>query len=171
MFWVPLDRLPNTPNGKTDRIALVQRGIPESEPSRSRAAATDDERCLVGLFVDATRAGAESIGVDDDFFAWLEGFRFEGTVHAVPEGTAKARATLTAEVSGQTITIESADVQACTLLLHDDLLDLDQPISVIANGTQVFSGTVRRTERAIRDALAARLDRRMAPSASVTVSW
>lgn len=69
VFWVPLDRLPNTPNGKTDRIALVQRGIPKSVPSRSRAAATDDERCLVGLFVDATRAGAESIGVDDDFFA------------------------------------------------------------------------------------------------------
>ena len=99
--------------------------------------------------------------VTHDRFYWL----------AVPEGTAKARAMITAEVSGQTITIESADVQACTLLLHDDLLDLDQPISVIANGTQVFSGTVRRTERAIRDALAARLDRRMAPSASVTVSW
>ncbi|OZC51472.1 hypothetical protein CH286_04485 [Rhodococcus sp. WWJCD1] len=68
-FWVAIDRLPSTPNGKTDLVTLTQRGIPENGPSRSRAATTDDERCLVDLFADATRAGAESIGVDDDFFA------------------------------------------------------------------------------------------------------
>ncbi|MDV8022896.1 non-ribosomal peptide synthetase [Rhodococcus sp. IEGM 1330] len=68
-FWVAIDRLPSTPNGKTDLVTLTQRGIPENGPSRSRAAVTDDERCLVDLFADATRAGAESIGVDDDFFA------------------------------------------------------------------------------------------------------
>ncbi|OZC84119.1 hypothetical protein CH254_24990 [Rhodococcus sp. 06-412-2C] len=68
-FWVAIDRLPSTPNGKTDLVTLTQLGIPENGPSRSRAAATDDERCLVDLFADATRAGADSIGVDDDFFA------------------------------------------------------------------------------------------------------
>ncbi|MGF0312212.1 amino acid adenylation domain-containing protein [Rhodococcus sp. IEGM1428] len=68
-FWVAIDRLPSTPNGKTDLVTLTQCGIPENGPSRSRAAATDDERCLVDLYADATRAGAESIGVDDDFFA------------------------------------------------------------------------------------------------------
>lgn len=68
-FWVAIDQIPSTPNGKTDLVDLTQRGIPENGPSRSRAAATDDERCLVDLFADATRTGAESIGVDDDFFA------------------------------------------------------------------------------------------------------
>ncbi|MFG0260138.1 MAG: transglutaminase domain-containing protein [Phycisphaerales bacterium JB041] len=99
--------------------------------------------------------------VTHDRFYWL----------AVPEGTATARATIVAEVSGQTITIESADVQSCTLLLHDALLDLDQPVSVIANGKQVFSGTVRRTEQVIREALAGRLDAGTAPSAKLTVKW
>ena len=68
-FWVAIDHVPRTPNGKTDLVTLTQRGIPANGPSRSRAAATDDEHCLVHLFADATRTGAESIGVHDDFFA------------------------------------------------------------------------------------------------------
>ncbi|WP_042940158.1 non-ribosomal peptide synthetase [Rhodococcus sp. AW25M09] len=68
-LWVSIDRLPTTPNGKTDRMALSRIGIPDGGPSRSRAAATEDERRLVEIFAGATRAKAESIGVDDDFFA------------------------------------------------------------------------------------------------------
>jgi len=99
--------------------------------------------------------------VTHDRFYWL----------AVPEGSATARATIVAEVSGQTITIESADVQSCTLLLHDALLDLDQPVTVVANGKQVFSGAVQRTEQAIRNSLIERLDIRLAPTATLTVTW
>jgi len=78
---------------------------------------------------------------------------------------------VTAEVSGQEITLESADVRSVILLLHDELVDLDQPIIVVANGEQVFSGMVRRTEHAVRAALTRRLDTRLTPSATLTVSW
>ena len=99
--------------------------------------------------------------VTHDRFYWL----------GVPEGTAKARTTVTAEITGQTIAIESEDVNAVQLHLHDDMLDLDQPVTVTANGEQVFSGMVRRTERDIRAALEDRLDPALTPSATITVSW
>jgi hypothetical protein len=90
---------------------------------------------------------------------------------AVPEGTAKARTKITAGVVDQTVTIESADVDSCVLLLHDAIVDLDRPVTVIANGERVFDGMVRRTERVIRESLGQRLDRGLTPSAKLDVSW
>ncbi|WP_032367542.1 non-ribosomal peptide synthetase [Rhodococcoides fascians] len=69
-FWVAVDSIPRTPNGKADRKVLQERGIPDGGPSRSRPAASEDERALAALFADTTRAeSAQSIGVDDDFFS------------------------------------------------------------------------------------------------------
>lgn len=72
-----------------------------------------------------------------------------------------------ASVSGQTITITADTPPASlTLRLHDRLLDLDEPVRVILNGEQAFSGRVLRTRGAIESSLMERLD---APGASTAV--
>ena len=56
-----------------------------------------------------------------------------------------------------------------TLLLSDELVDLDQPIKVMADGQEVFEGKVERTKEAIVDSLKSRLDVSMAATASLKV--
>lgn len=90
---------------------------------------------------------------------------------AVAPDAAKARMTIRAAVDGQTITIDSDDVSAVTLRLRDALVDLDQPITVIANGKPVFAGVVPRTIAAIEASLAERNDPDTAASAMLDVKW
>ena len=56
------------------------------------------------------------------------------------------------------------------ILLHDQLIDLDQPIIVIANGQRVFSGLVARDADVIAAALADRPDSPACPTAKITVT-
>jgi hypothetical protein len=73
-------------------------------------------------------------------------------------------------VTGQSIAIRSDDkLQAITLRLRDSLLDLDQPIRVSWNGKPAFTGRVLRSESAIRQSLAERLDLPSAASAVLSV--
>ena len=60
---------------------------------------------------------------------------------AVDEENRKARSTVVAEIDGQQITVESTDLTNVTLHLDDRLVDLDEPIHVIANGRA--SGPIR----------------------------
>lgn len=53
---------------------------------------------------------------------------------AVDEDNRKARSTVVAEIDGQQVTVESNDLTAVTVHLDDRLVDLDEPIHVIANG-------------------------------------
>lgn len=94
-------------------------------------------------------------------FYWLE---------VSPDDAAAGRK-IVAEVDGQTITVETKDVTSVTLHLRDELIDLDQPITVIANGQQVFEGTVRRTRDSIDHSLMEQRDPRAASVAQLTVSW
>lgn len=71
---------------------------------------------------------------------------------------AKAGQKIIATVSGQTIRIDGDVPTGITLRVSDQLLDLDQAITVIANGKQVFSAKVPRTAAAIRQSLAERAD-------------
>jgi dienelactone hydrolase len=71
---------------------------------------------------------------------------------------AKAGQKITATVSGQTIRIDGDAPAGTGLRLSDQLLDLDQAITVIANGKQVFSGKVPRTVAAVRQSLEERAD-------------
>ena len=59
---------------------------------------------------------------------------------------------------------------AVDLLLSDALVDLDQPLTVIANGRQVFHGKVERREEVIAAALADRPDPASCPTAKLTVT-
>lgn len=89
---------------------------------------------------------------------------------ALEPGTAEPRSTITAEVIGQSIAIEMPETLASIRLrLHDQLIDLDEPITVSINGSPAFSGTVPRTRAAIERSLSERFDPRSAAFAELTV--
>ena len=61
------------------------------------------------------------------------------------ESSRVAGSRIEATVTGQSIEIESSGVSDVTLLLSDELVDLDQPISVVAGDTTLVEGTFPRT--------------------------
>ena len=69
----------------------------------------------------------------------------------------KGGVTLTAEVIGQEIRIQGNDLEALTLNLSDNLLDLEVPIKVIWNEQVCFEGKATRTVRAVQSAYAQEL--------------
>ncbi|MEM7386422.1 MAG: polyhydroxyalkanoate depolymerase, partial [Verrucomicrobiota bacterium] len=76
----------------------------------------------------------------------------------------KKRSIIRATCKGQVIDLQSDDVQACTLLLSDALLNLDQPLVVRWNGKERFRGKVKRTWGNLARSLEKRGDPRlMAP--------
>lgn len=89
----------------------------------------------------------------------------------VEHGAAKPGAQITATIDGQTITLQSEDLKQVTLQLCDALIDLDQPLTVIANGQLVFEGRVARTPSAIEQSLTERADPFAVATALLKVSW
>ncbi len=81
------------------------------------------------------------------------------------------RQRITAEVNGQSVTIEADGVTSVALRLRDGLIDLDQPIRVMANGEQVFSGKVPRSFAAIRRSLEQRAEPSSVATAYLPLSW
>ncbi|MET8747186.1 amino acid adenylation domain-containing protein [Streptomyces sp. NPDC004728] len=66
--FVPLDRIPLTPNGKTDRRALPAPASDRSELSAAYTAPrTGTERTVAEVWAEVL--GVDTVGVDDDFFA------------------------------------------------------------------------------------------------------
>lgn len=82
------------------------------------------------------------------------------------KAAAKAGQKIVATVEGQTIQLTGEVPAKTALRLSDALIDLDQPVTVIVNGTQVHSAKVARTAAAIQTSLAERLD---APAAATAV--
>jgi transglutaminase-like putative cysteine protease/predicted esterase len=76
-----------------------------------------------------------------------------------------------ARVEGQTITIETPGSGSLTLRLSDSLLDLDQPVRVVAGGRPVFEGRVPRSFLAVVQSLREREDPASAATALLAVSW
>ena len=72
---------------------------------------------------------------------------------AVEPGSAKKGAILRAQVEGQVIDLNSDDVSDLRLLLHDELIDLDQPVVIRFNEKEVYSGQVKRTIADLMDSL------------------
>jgi pimeloyl-ACP methyl ester carboxylesterase len=91
-----------------------------------------------------------------DRFYWLK----------IPDkSTAKAGQKIEAEVDGQTVTLTGEVPPGIELRLSDALLDLDQPVKVVVNGKEAFSGKVERKAEAIRRTLEERADLPAAASA------
>ncbi len=90
-------------------------------------------------------------GVTHDRFYWL----------AVPAEQAKAGQEIIAQRTGQTIEIIKADgVGELAVLMNDDMLDLDRPVSVTMNGKELAAGPVPRTIEVIAETMAERGDLR-----------
>ncbi|MCU0711776.1 MAG: dienelactone hydrolase family protein [Pirellula sp.] len=71
------------------------------------------------------------------------------------------RTEIRGRVEGQKITIESTNatsLKQLRLYLHDELLDLNSPVSVVWDDAVVFEGKVPRTQEAIARSLAERMD-------------
>ena len=77
----------------------------------------------------------------------------------------------TAQVEGQTITLETPASGSVTLRLSDALLNLDLPIRVMAGGRQVFAGQVSRSFAAVEQSLHEREDPDAADTARLPVTW
>jgi poly(3-hydroxybutyrate) depolymerase len=78
---------------------------------------------------------------------------------------------VTADLVGQEITLDSKDVTALGVRLRDDMLNLDAPITVRANGNVVFSGQVARTIAVLAGTLAERGDPALVFPAQIDVQW
>ncbi len=76
-----------------------------------------------------------------------------------------------AHVEGQTITIETPATGNLTLRLSGKLLDLDQPVRVLAGGKTVFDGQVSRSFAAVVQSLKEREDPDTVATARLPVSW
>ena len=92
-------------------------------------------------------------------FYWLE----------IPDGTAKKGQKTVASVEGRRITLKGFVPAGTRLLLHDGLLDLDEPIEIVINGQPAKGYEVKRSSDVIRAALEDRLDPKSAPSAVIVL--
>ncbi|MDP0491010.1 MAG: transglutaminase domain-containing protein [Verrucomicrobiota bacterium JB023] len=72
-----------------------------------------------------------------------------------PEGAVKRRR-LEGSIEGQTIAVTGEDTSGLKFWLSDELLDLDQEIIVTLNGEEAFRGKVERSEKVVKQSLAAR---------------
>jgi hypothetical protein len=94
-------------------------------------------------------------------FYWLE--RAPGAV--------KPYEIYAAHVEGQTLTIETPATGNLTLRLSDELVDLDQPLRVVAGGKTIFEGKVSRSFAVIVHSLDEREDPDTVATALLPVSW
>ena len=93
-------------------------------------------------------------------FYWLQ----------IPDDTAiRDRQKIVATVTGQEIRLEGDVATPIRLRLSDQLLDLDQPLTVTVRGTPRFSGKVPRNAAALVASLSERADPASAASALLTV--
>lgn len=90
---------------------------------------------------------------------------------AVTSDAAKTNPIISARVTDQTITIEAPATGSLTLRLSDTLLDLDQPIRVVAGGKTIFEGKVSRTFSAIISSLRERNDLETVATALLPINW
>ncbi len=88
---------------------------------------------------------------------------------SVDEANAVGGARIEASVTGQTIEIESSGVSHVSVRLSDDLIDLDQPLSIVAGGSSVYEGVVQRTILALWTTTVERGDPALVFSSEVSV--
>jgi poly(3-hydroxybutyrate) depolymerase len=77
------------------------------------------------------------------------------------------RARITATIEANTITVTGDVPPGLQLRLSDALLDLDQPLTVLVNGKEVFSGKAVRQAAVLRESLEERADAASAASALI----
>jgi hypothetical protein len=84
---------------------------------------------------------------------------------------AKTKEIYSARVKGRTIFMESPKSGTATLHPSDALLDLDQPIRIVADGKTIFDGKISRSFETILQTVRDREDPTTAAAAIIQVSW
>jgi hypothetical protein len=74
---------------------------------------------------------------------------------------------MSAERSGQTITLQAPEGSPAVLRLNDRMLDLDEPVIVLRNGAPAFKARVSRTIATLAATLAERGDPELMFSAQI----
>ncbi|MFC1641731.1 hypothetical protein ACFL5O_03435 [Myxococcota bacterium] len=102
---------------------------------------------------------------------WYQDDITHGRFYWLSMGDAQAvgETQINATLEGQRIALESSDVPRITVRLSDSMLDLDQPVSVTANGTERFNGIASRTIAELARSLEERGDPRLVFSAAVAI--
>ncbi len=90
---------------------------------------------------------------------------------AVEAAQALAKTEVRATRDGQRITLESTSLSSIKVRLSDSMLDLDQPVSITANGREQFTGNVSRSIAVLANTLTERGDPRFLFSAEVLVKF
>ena len=88
---------------------------------------------------------------------------------SVDEDNAVGGARIEATVTGQTVEIESSGVSQVSVRLSDEMVDLDQPVSIVAGGSPVYEGVAPRTILALWTTTVERGDPALAFCFQVTV--
>lgn len=89
---------------------------------------------------------------------------------AVPDEEKKPYSEVVAQRSGQTIRITHAyGIGALTILMNDQMLNLDRPVTVFYDGKQIFKGKVPRTLATIDQTMRRRNDPRVFFSAQLAI--
>jgi amino acid adenylation domain-containing protein len=105
-YFIPVDKIPLTPNGKVDRKALPKPSADESTPGKSRTPPGNEiEIKLVKIWSDVLREETfqASIGIDDNFFE-LGGHSLTATILASKiHKELKVKVPLAQVFKGQTI--------------------------------------------------------------------
>ncbi len=77
---------------------------------------------------------------------------------AVRGESIKGRSRIVANVEKQTVTIETSTVPEIVILLNDEMLDLDQEVTVLYRGKTLYQGVVARQQTVIERTLSERGD-------------
>jgi len=78
---------------------------------------------------------------------------------------------VSARIAGQTITLESPSSGNVLLRLSDVLLNLDEPVRVVANGKAIYDGKVPRQLATILNSLDERADPKLVATAVLPIQW
>ncbi len=89
---------------------------------------------------------------------------------AVDDENRRGGTEIVASVEGQRIELEAKGVSRVTVRLHDELLDLQQPLAIAGQGAELFAGTVQRTIKTLHSTLEERGDPRLVFPAEVVVT-
>jgi len=90
---------------------------------------------------------------------------------ALPAGTAQPGARIEARIAGNHVHLASDTAKALSLRLSDELLDLDQPVTVHVGDQQLHAAILPRTARALWLSLRERADPTSAASAHLELRW
>ncbi len=85
----------------------------------------------------------------------------------VPEQQPKAGDEIIADRKGQTFTLALPEGKSAWVMLNDEMVNLDEPVTVSVNGNEIMKGTAKRTIGALTRTLAGRGDRKLMFSAIV----